>query len=55
MVGGHKPGIRTGEVSRGQDQTGSATRQEQEQECRNKIQGPGKTHTKAESAGLAIP
>ncbi|CAI9618997.1 unnamed protein product [Staurois parvus] len=31
----------------------SATRQEQE--CRNKIQGPGKTHTKAESAGLAIP
>ncbi|CAI9579088.1 unnamed protein product, partial [Staurois parvus] len=29
---GHKPGIRTGEVSRGPDQAGSATRQEQEQE-----------------------
>ncbi|CAI9615411.1 unnamed protein product, partial [Staurois parvus] len=27
---GHKPGIRTGEVSRGQNQAGSATRQEQE-------------------------
>ncbi|CAI9610096.1 unnamed protein product [Staurois parvus] len=37
---------RSGRVS---NKTGTGTG------CRNRIQGPGKTHTKAESAGLAIP
>ncbi|CAI9550293.1 unnamed protein product, partial [Staurois parvus] len=42
---GHKPGIKTGEVSRGQDQTGSATRTGTRMQD-YKIQGPGKkTHT----------
>ncbi|CAI9608948.1 unnamed protein product, partial [Staurois parvus] len=49
--GQERAGIRAG-VSRGarvrqgqQARTGTG--------CRNRIQGPGKTHTKAESAGLA--
>ncbi|CAI9598928.1 unnamed protein product [Staurois parvus] len=43
--------------SQGSEQGQQRIRQEQEQEqgCRNRIQGPGETHTKAESAGLAIP
>ncbi|CAI9594154.1 unnamed protein product, partial [Staurois parvus] len=35
---GHKPGIRTGEVSRGLDQAGSATRQEQDAGTRYRAQ-----------------
>ncbi|CAI9614050.1 unnamed protein product [Staurois parvus] len=50
--GQERAGVRAGEVSRGIDQARSATRQEG---SRNRIQGPGKTYTKAESAGLAIP
>ncbi|CAI9557212.1 unnamed protein product [Staurois parvus] len=34
-------------VSNESDRTGTGSR--------NRIQGPGETHTKAESAGLAIP
>ncbi|CAI9562110.1 unnamed protein product [Staurois parvus] len=41
-----KPGIRAGSAT---NQTGTGTGN------RNRIQGPGETHTKAESAGLAIP
>ncbi|CAI9583833.1 unnamed protein product, partial [Staurois parvus] len=39
---GHKPGIKTGEVSRGQDQAGSATRN---RNAGFKIQGPMENHT----------
>ncbi|CAI9579277.1 unnamed protein product [Staurois parvus] len=39
-----EPGIRAGSA---ENQTGTGSR--------NRIQGPGETHTKAESAGLAIP
>ncbi|CAI9577017.1 unnamed protein product, partial [Staurois parvus] len=51
---GHKPGIKQEKsaevrIRQGQQRIG------QGQGCRNKIQGPGKTHTKAETAGLAIP
>ncbi|CAI9610400.1 unnamed protein product [Staurois parvus] len=41
-----KAGIRAGSAT---NQTGTGTG------SRNRIQGPGETHTKAESAGLAIP
>ncbi|CAI9584156.1 unnamed protein product [Staurois parvus] len=39
-----KPGIRAGSAG---NQTGTGSR--------NRIQGPGETHTKAESAGLNVP
>ncbi|CAI9531523.1 unnamed protein product, partial [Staurois parvus] len=52
---GHKPGIRTGEVSRGQNQAGSATRQEQEQDAGTRYRAQEKHNTKAESAGLNVP
>ncbi|CAI9580973.1 unnamed protein product, partial [Staurois parvus] len=47
----------TGEVSRSQDQAGSATSQSgRNRNAGNKVQGPmEKTHTKAQTAGLAIP
>ncbi|CAI9591524.1 unnamed protein product [Staurois parvus] len=41
-----KPGIRAGSA---ENQTGTGTG------SRNRIQGPGETHTKAESAGLNVP
>ncbi|CAI9596655.1 unnamed protein product, partial [Staurois parvus] len=47
----------TGEVNRGPDQAGSATNQSDRNRNRNagnKIQGPMETHTKAQTAGLAI-
>ncbi|CAI9597744.1 unnamed protein product, partial [Staurois parvus] len=50
---GHKPGIRTGEVSRGQNQAESATRQEQDAGTRYRAQE--KHNTKAESEGLNVP
>ncbi|CAI9609174.1 unnamed protein product [Staurois parvus] len=43
-----KPGIRAGSAT---NQTGTGTGTG----SRNSIQGPGETHTKAESVGLAIP
>ncbi|CAI9623705.1 unnamed protein product, partial [Staurois parvus] len=46
--GQERAGVRAGEVSRGQIRQG-----QQQDRNRNRIQGPGKTHTKAESAGLA--
>ncbi|CAI9550496.1 unnamed protein product [Staurois parvus] len=55
MVGVTSQGSGAGEWSdKARDQSRSATNQTGTG-SRNRIQGPGETHTKAESAGLAIP
>ncbi|CAI9540840.1 unnamed protein product [Staurois parvus] len=58
MVGVTSQGSEAGEMvrqSQGSEQ-GSATNQTGTGTgSRNRIQGPGETHTKAESAGLVIP